>query len=89
MDEQFYKFLNMFKKIEINIPFVEALAQMPNYAKFIKDILRKKRKFSKERVASLTAQCSNSEEFATEEAGSKQLHHSLHHRELCNGKSIM
>ena len=48
MEEQFSKFLNMFKKIEINIPFVEALAQMAHYAKFMKDILRKKRKFAKE-----------------------------------------
>ena len=36
----------MFKKIEINIPFAEALAQMPNYAKFLKDILNKKRRFA-------------------------------------------
>ena len=33
------KFLNMFKKIEIDIPFSEALTQMPHYAKFMKDIL--------------------------------------------------
>ena len=48
----------MFKKIEINIPFVEALAQMTHYAKFMKDILSKKRKFAEERVVSLTATCS-------------------------------
>ena len=44
----------MFKKIEINIPFAEALAQMPNYAKFLKDILSKKRRFVEELVVSLT-----------------------------------
>ena len=54
MDEQFTKFLNMFKNIEINIPFAEALAQMPNYAKFMKDILNNKRKFAEEIVVSLT-----------------------------------
>ena len=48
MDDQFSKFLNMCKKIEINIPFAEALAQMPQYAKFMKDILNKKRKFDEE-----------------------------------------
>ena len=48
----------MFKKIEINIPFVEALAQITHYAKFMKDILSKKRKFAEERVVSLTATCS-------------------------------
>ena len=37
----------MIKKIEINIPFAETLAQMPNYAKFLKDILSKKRRLLK------------------------------------------
>ena len=58
MEEQFSKFLNMFKKIEINIPFSEALTQMPHYAKFMKDLLRKKRKFIEEGVVSLNATCS-------------------------------
>ena len=57
-DDQFAKFLNMFKKIEINIPFVEALTQMPHYAKFMKDILSKKRKFDEEEVVSMSATCS-------------------------------
>ena len=43
--EQFSRSLDMFKKIQINIPFVEALAQMPNYSKFLKDILSKKRNY--------------------------------------------
>ena len=48
----------MFKKIEINIPFSEALTQMPHYAKFMKDILSKKRKITEEWVVSLIATCS-------------------------------
>ena len=48
MEEHISRFLDMFKKIEINIPFTKALAQMPNYAKFLKDILSKKRKFVEE-----------------------------------------
>ena len=48
MKEKFSKFLNIFKKIEINIPFAEALAQMPHYAKFMKNIVSKKRKFAEE-----------------------------------------
>ena len=47
MEEQFSRFLDVFKKIEISLPFAEALTQMPNYAKFLKDILSKKRKFAK------------------------------------------
>ena len=44
----------MFKKIEVNIPFSEALTQMSHYAKFMKDILNKKRKIVEEEVVSLT-----------------------------------
>ena len=44
----------MFKNIEINIPFAKTLSQMPNYTKFLKNILSKKRKFAEERVVSLT-----------------------------------
>ena len=57
-EEQFSKFLEMFKKIEINIPFVDVITQMPNYAKFLKDILSKKNKIVDEGVVSLTATCS-------------------------------
>ncbi|XP_050916650.1 uncharacterized protein LOC127131788 [Lathyrus oleraceus] len=35
------KFLELFKKLEINILLVEALEQMPTYAKFMKDIILK------------------------------------------------
>ncbi|XP_062100739.1 uncharacterized protein LOC133806660 [Humulus lupulus] len=34
----------VFKKLHINIPFAEALEQMPSYVKFMKEILSKKRK---------------------------------------------
>ena len=56
LEEQFSRFLNMFKKIEVNIPFLEALTQMPYYAKFMKDILSRKRKIA-EGVVSLTTTC--------------------------------
>ena len=48
----------MFKKLKINIPFAEVLAQMPHYAKFMKDILNKKRKFDEDVVVNLSATCS-------------------------------
>ena len=57
-EDQFSKFLEIFKKIEINIPFVEAINQMPNYAKFLKEILSKKKKNVEEGIVSLTATCS-------------------------------
>ena len=57
LEEQFSKFLNMFKKIEINIPFLEALTRMPHYAKFMKDLLSKKKKFTEEGIVRLNASC--------------------------------
>ena len=57
MEEQFSKFLEIFKKIEINISFIEAVTKMPNYAKFMKDILSKKKNIAEERIVSLTATC--------------------------------
>ncbi|XP_062118890.1 uncharacterized protein LOC133832582 [Humulus lupulus] len=44
LDKQFSKFLEVFMKLHINIPFAEALEQMPSYVKFKKEILSKKRK---------------------------------------------
>ena len=46
MEEWISRFLDVFKKIEINIPFVHALTHIPNYAKFFKDILSKKINFA-------------------------------------------
>ena len=49
-EEQFSKFLDIFKKIEINISFANVISQMLLYAKFLKEILRK--------IVNLTATCS-------------------------------
>ena len=58
-EEQFSKFLDIFKKIEINIPFAEVIIQMPLYAKFLKEVLSKKRKIAEEGIVNLTATCSS------------------------------
>ena len=57
-EEQFSRFLDIFKKIEINIPFTKVINQMPIYAKFLKEILNKKRKIAEEGIVNLTATCS-------------------------------
>ena len=57
-EEQFSKFLDMFKKIKINIPFAEVIIQMHFYAKFLKEVLSKKRKIVEEGIVNLTATCS-------------------------------
>ncbi|XP_075494811.1 uncharacterized protein LOC142532385 [Primulina tabacum] len=58
LDTQFSKFLEIFKKLHINIPFAEALAQMPSYAKFLKEILSNKRKLVDFETVKLSEECS-------------------------------
>ncbi|KAL5579184.1 hypothetical protein UlMin_011626 [Ulmus minor] len=54
LDKQFSKFLNIFKSLHINLPFVDMLEQMPKYAKFLKDILSNKRKLEECEAIALT-----------------------------------
>ena len=58
IEEQFARFLKTFQKLEISMPFTEVVTQMPLYAKFLKEILSKKRKITEEGVVNLTATCS-------------------------------
>ena len=58
MDKQFGKFMDIFKKLHINIPFAEALEQMPGYVKFMKDVLSKKRKLGDYETVALSEKCS-------------------------------
>ena len=46
LDKQFKRFMEVFKKLHINISFADALEHMPSYVKFMKDILSKKRRLS-------------------------------------------
>ena len=41
-DRHFARFLDIFMKLEITMPFGEALQQMPLYYKFLKDMLTRK-----------------------------------------------
>jgi len=38
------KILKIFNQVKINIPFLDAIQQVPSYAKFLKDMCTKKRK---------------------------------------------
>ena len=43
-EKTFMKCLDMFKKIQTNIPFIEAISHMAQYAKFLKEIVSSKKK---------------------------------------------
>ncbi|GKC38966.1 reverse transcriptase domain-containing protein [Tanacetum coccineum] len=55
--EEEYKKNDFDKQLHINIPFIEALEQMPKYAKFMKDLLSKKGKGSEASKIILNKQC--------------------------------
>ncbi|XP_061370538.1 uncharacterized protein LOC133313218, partial [Gastrolobium bilobum] len=56
--QHYARYLGIFKKLQINIPFAEALENMPHYAKFMKDLLSKKRKLKDGETVALTEECS-------------------------------
>ncbi|XP_052188365.1 uncharacterized protein LOC127798771 [Diospyros lotus] len=58
VDKQFENFLEVFKQLRINIPFADALAQIPAYAKFLKEIMSNKRKLEDYKTIALTKECS-------------------------------
>jgi len=49
--------MDILKRLQINIPFTEALEKMPTYAKFMKELLTKKRKFNDQEIVELEAGC--------------------------------
>ena len=58
LDKQFTKFMEVFKKLHINILFADALEKMPSYVKFMKDILSQKRRLADFKTVNLTEECS-------------------------------
>ncbi|GJV32758.1 reverse transcriptase domain-containing protein [Tanacetum coccineum] len=44
MEAQYGKFLDMIRAVRINVPLVDVLAGMPNYGKFLKELLSNKHK---------------------------------------------
>ncbi|KAG9453456.1 hypothetical protein H6P81_006360 [Aristolochia fimbriata] len=58
LEDKFSKFIDIFKKLEINISFVEALMQMSQYTKFLKEVLSGKRRIEEQGTVILTESCS-------------------------------
>ena len=61
-DSRYKKFVQLLWSLHINIPFTNALNEMPAYAKFLKEVLAKKRSipelFDEYNTISLTNECS-------------------------------
>ncbi|KAI3742850.1 hypothetical protein L1987_60546 [Smallanthus sonchifolius] len=58
LEKEYGKFLGLFKQLHVNLPFIKALTQMPNYAKFLKGVLTKKRKLEELSHVILNEECS-------------------------------
>ncbi|XP_022888203.1 uncharacterized protein LOC111403812 [Olea europaea var. sylvestris] len=52
------KFLDVLKKFQINVSFIDAILQIPSYKKFLKEMLTKKRKLPEFETVALTEESS-------------------------------
>jgi 16S rRNA G527 N7-methylase RsmG len=50
LDKQYARFVELLKKLNVNIPFTNVVTQMPTYANFLKDILSNRRKLDEKTV---------------------------------------
>ncbi|XP_070015300.1 uncharacterized protein [Nicotiana sylvestris] len=57
-EEQYKKFFEMLKQIQVNIPLIEALKEMPGYAKMMKYLMSRKFDFQDLATVTLTQTCS-------------------------------
>ncbi|KAK8713279.1 hypothetical protein V6N13_148500 [Hibiscus sabdariffa] len=55
-DNQFKRFVDMLDQLHIDVPFLEAIDQMPTYAKFLKEIITKKRKIERYETVATTGE---------------------------------
>ncbi|XP_070045659.1 uncharacterized protein [Nicotiana tomentosiformis] len=57
-DEQYKKFMERLKQIQVNILLIDALPEMPRYAKMMKDLMSRKFDFQDLSTVTLTQTCS-------------------------------
>nr|XP_028956459.1 uncharacterized protein LOC103430964 [Malus domestica] len=56
-DQQCIEFMKTLAKVQINFPLLDAIKQIPSYAKFLKELCSKKKKFLEYENVILTEQC--------------------------------
>ena len=57
-DHHLARFLDIFRKLEITMPFGEVLQQMPFYSKFLKDMLKRKNRYIHQKNIVVEGNCS-------------------------------
>ncbi|GJW78838.1 reverse transcriptase domain-containing protein [Tanacetum coccineum] len=58
IEAQYGKFLDMIRAVRINVPLVDVLAEMPNYGKFLKELISNKHKIEQISAAFLSDESS-------------------------------
>ncbi|GJU08700.1 hypothetical protein Tco_1125130 [Tanacetum coccineum] len=58
MEAQYEKFLDMIRAVRINVPLIDVLAGMPNYGKFLKELISNKHKIKQISTAFLSDESS-------------------------------
>ncbi|GJR29330.1 reverse transcriptase domain-containing protein [Tanacetum coccineum] len=58
MEAQYGKFIDMIRGVRINVPLFDVLARMPNYGKFLKELISNKPKIKQISVAFLSNESS-------------------------------
>ncbi|XP_021763681.1 uncharacterized protein LOC110728330 [Chenopodium quinoa] len=58
LNEKFSNFLEVMRELQVNIPFLHAISQMPTYAKFLKDLLSNKSRLEESTTISLPKEVS-------------------------------
>ncbi|XP_070021967.1 uncharacterized protein [Nicotiana sylvestris] len=58
-DRMFTKFLSMLSQVQLNIPLVDVLREIPKYVKYIKDIVAHKRRLTDFETVALTKECTS------------------------------
>ncbi|CAM8906109.1 unnamed protein product [Rhodiola kirilowii] len=57
-DKEFMKFVDKIRTLYITMPFTDAITQIPTYAKFMKEIMTRKRKMDGTETVALSEECS-------------------------------
>ena len=88
-DGKYGRFITMLKQLSINVPLVEALEQMPGYAKFMKDLVTKKRSVTFEDDDRMQHCSAIATSYRTKERRSGCVHYSLYSRVITFCENIV
>ncbi|KAJ9538954.1 hypothetical protein OSB04_031687 [Centaurea solstitialis] len=57
-EAQYRKFIDLIKRVDINVPLVDLIAGVPSYARFLKELVANNARMGTEEIAFLNAECS-------------------------------